>query len=443
MADTKKQNRYPEAFLLIRSVTERTRLRRRYITVRRKEESMSERNFGQELLHTPGGVRDIYGAECASRLKIQQELHQVMISYGFRDIQTPTFEYFDIFSKEKGSVQSQAMFKFFDRGNNTLVLRPDITPAIARCVSKYDREEEMPIRLCYMGNTFVNTTPYKGKLQEVTQIGAELYNDTSSDADAEMVVLTIECLLKSGLKEFQLEIGHADLLRGLVEEAGFSEAEAAQLFELIESKNFFGVEELLDRLTVSEPLKEIFVSLSELQGSFDESEAFVKERTSNERVLKALDRLKKVEQIVAMYGYEQYITVDLSMLNNYSYYTGVIFRAYTYGNGEALASGGRYDGLVAQFGKDAPAIGAVIIVDQLMLALERQNLLIKEKLGGTLVVYPAEYREKAHHLAAKLRGSGKIVQLIRKSSGRELAQYQEYADRIGADDVILVQADTI
>lgn len=108
-----------------------------------------------------------------------------------------------------------------------------------------------------------------------------------------MVVLTIECLLKSGLKEFQLEIGHADLLRGLVEEAGFSEAEAAQLFELIESKNFFGVEELLDRLTVSEPLKEIFVSLSELQGSFDESEAFVKERTSNERVLKALDRLKK------------------------------------------------------------------------------------------------------------------------------------------------------
>ena len=142
----------------------------------------------------------------------------------------------------------------------------------------------MPIRLCYMGNTFVNTTPYKGKLQEVTQLGAELFNDTSSDADAEMVVHTIECLLKSGLQEFQLEIGHADLLRGLVEEAGFSAAEAEELFTLIESKNFFGVEELLDRLTVAKPLKEIFVSLSELQGSFAESEAFVKDRTDNERV---------------------------------------------------------------------------------------------------------------------------------------------------------------
>ena len=397
----------------------------------------------RQLLHTPEGVRDIYNDECEKKLILQDELLKVQKQYGYHPIQTPTFEFFDTFGREIGTTPSKDLYKFFDREGNTLVLRPDITPSIARCAAMYFGEEKMPIRLCYMGNTFVNTTPYKGKLQEVTQIGAELYNDTSSDADAEMVVLTIECLLKSGLKEFQLEIGHADLLRGLVEEAGFSEAEAAQLFELIKSKNFFGVEELLDRLTVSEPLKEIFVSLSELQGSFDESEAFVKERTSNERVLKALDRLKKVEQIVAMYGYEQYITVDLSMLSNYSYYTGVIFRAYTYGNGEALASGGRYDGLVAQFGKDAPAIGAVIIVDQLMLALERQNLLIKEKLGGTLVVYPAEYREKAHHLAAKLRGSGKIVQLIRKSSGRELAQYQEYADRIGADDVILVQVDTI
>lgn len=400
---------------------------------------MSDQIYGQELLHTPGGVRDIYGAECASKRRVQEELHRVLQSYGFRDIQTPTFEYFDIFSEERGTVQSKAMFKFFDRGNNTLVLRPDITPSIARCVAKYDREEEMQIRLCYLGNTFVNTTPYKGKLQEVTQLGAELYNDTSSDADAEMVVLTIECMLKSGLKEFQLEVGHADLLRGLVEEAGFSPQEGAELFGLIESKNFFGVEELLDRLTVSENLREIFIRLPELLGDFGESEQFVKSRTNNARVLKALDRLKKVGQIVAMYGYEQYITVDLSMLSTYSYYTGVIFRAYTYGNGEALASGGRYDGLVAQFGKYAPAIGMGIVVDQLMLALERQHLLEEERLGGSLLLYPAELRERAHHLAAELRGQDRIVRLMRKSSRMELSEYEAYAQRIGADEIILIR----
>jgi ATP phosphoribosyltransferase regulatory subunit len=400
---------------------------------------MSDQIYGQELLHTPGGVRDIYGKECANKLKVQDKLHHVLHSYGFRDIQTPTFEYFDIFSRERGTVASKEMFKFFDRGNNTLVLRPDITPAIARCVAKYDREEQMQIRLCYMGNTFVNTTPYKGKLQEVTQLGAELYNDNTSDADAEMVVLTLECLLESGLKEFQMEIGHAGLLQGLLQEAGFTPREGQEMVSLIESKNFFGVEELLDRLTVSENLKEIFIKLPELQGDFEEAEAFVKARTNNETVLKAMDRLKKVEEIVAMYGYQQYITLDFSMLSTYSYYTGVIFRAYTYGNGEALASGGRYDGLVEQFGKKSPAIGIAIVVDQLMLALERQELLSKEKLGGIILLYPATLRDRAHHLAVKLRGEDKVVRLMRKSSQVELEEYQTYAGRVGADEIMLVE----
>ena len=404
---------------------------------------MADNFLGQELLHTPGGVRDIYGAECASRLQVQDAIHQVLNSYGFRDIQTPTFEYFDIFSKERGTVQSNAMFKFFDRGNNTLVLRPDITPSIARCVAKYDREEQMQIRLCYVGNTFVNTTPYKGKLQEVTQLGAELVNDDTSDADAEMVAITIECLLQSGLKEFQLEIGHADFLRGLMEEAGFSEADTASLVELIESKNFFGVEELLDRLTVSSELKEIFLKLPELLGDFQESMQFVKQRTKNERVWKALERLEKVEHIVSLYGFSQYVTIDLSMLSTYSYYTGVIFRAYTYGNGEALASGGRYDGLLAQFGKEAPAIGMGIVLDQLMLALQRQHLLNEEVLGGTIILYGADVRERAHQLAAKLRGEGKTVRLMRKSSRRNVSEYQEYATRINADEILYVQENEI
>ncbi len=400
---------------------------------------MSDQVYGQELLHTPGGVRDIYGTECADRLRIQDELHHVLKSYGFRDIQTPTFEYFDIFGRDRGTVQAKAMFQFFDRGNNTLALRPDITPAIARCVAKYDREEEMQIRLCYTGNTFVNTSPYKGKLQEVTQLGAELYNDTTSDADAEMVVLTIECLRRSGLREFQIEVGHADFLRGLMEAAGLRGKEGAKLRTLIESKNFFGVEDLLDRLTVPEPLKEIFIHLPELQGDFARSKDFVKARTADERIWKALDRLQTVEQIIGMYGYGKYITIDLSMLSTYSYYTGVIFRAYTYGNGEALASGGRYDGLVAQFGKDAPAIGMGIVLDQLMLALERQGLLGHRRLGGIILLYPQALREKAHHLAIRLRQQGKVVRLMRRSSGMDLAGYKGYAERIGADEIILVQ----
>lgn len=394
---------------------------------------------GQELLHTPGGVRDIYGIECARKLAVEREAHHVMMSYGFRDIETPTFEYFDIFSKERGTVQSKEMFKFFDRGNNTLVLRPDVTPSIARCVAKYRREEELPIRLCYTGKTFVNTSRYKGKLQEVTQVGAELYNDDTSDADAEMIAMLVECLKKIGLKEFQLEIGHADIFRGLVEEAGVSAHATEELRKLIVSKNFFGVEELLNQMTISERLKEVFVKLPELLGDLSACVSYVRERTESQRVHKALERLEKVEEILRLYGVSEYITIDLSMLSQYNYYTGVVFKAYTYGNGEALATGGRYDGLVKQFGMDAPAIGLAIVTDQLLLAMDRQKLFTETALGGTVLLYPQELRKKALKLAEEKRQQGVNLQMLRKSSRRDFAEYKEYAARMGHDEILYLE----
>ena len=197
----------------------------------------SEHRIEQSVLHIPEGVRDIYNGECQLKLSIEQKMHQVLHSYGFSDIQTPMFEFFDVFSKERGTIASREMYKFFDRDNNTLVLRPDMTPAIARCVGKYFKEEELPLRLCYKGSTFINTTSYQGKLKETTQLGAELINDGSVDADAEMIALTIECLKNTGLEDFQVEIGHAEFLIGLLEEAKFDENETEK-YQRIAFKNY-------------------------------------------------------------------------------------------------------------------------------------------------------------------------------------------------------------
>lgn len=403
-------------------------------------DEFQENMEGQELLHTPGGVRDVYGRECARKMHVKKEVHHILKTHGFQDIETPAFEYFDIFSKERGTVQSREMFKFFDRGNNTLVLRPDVTPSIARCVAKYWRDETMPIRLCYTGKTFVNTPPYKGKLQEVTQVGAECFHDDTSDTDAEMIAMTVECLKQCGLKEFQLEVGHADLFRGLVEEAGISQSEAQELRELIVSKNFFGAQEFVGRLEVADSLKEIFEKLPELLGDLTECVQFVKERTKNERVLQALERLQKVEEILGCYGCLNYVTVDFSMLSQYSYYTGVIFRAYTYGNGEALATGGRYDGLVQQFGKKASAIGLAIVIDQLMLALTRQNLFEDTTLGGGILLYPQSLRKEAIGLAQKYRKEGRCIQMLRKASAKSVEEYLEYAKRADVEELIYLEA---
>ena len=112
--------------------------------------------MNQRLLHTPQGVRDIYGKECEKKNVMKEKLHHVLMQYGYHDIETPTFEFFDIFNQEKGTVNSSEMYKFFDRNNNTLVLRPDMTPSIARSVAKYYEEEPLPIRLSYVGNTYLN-----------------------------------------------------------------------------------------------------------------------------------------------------------------------------------------------------------------------------------------------------------------------------------------------
>lgn len=181
--------------------------------------------------------------------------------------------------------------------------------------------------------------------------------------------------------------------------------------------------------------------MPEMFNNLDEAAEFVKARSKSEEVYKAIERLKKLENILKSYGFENYITVDLSMLSNYSYYTGVIFRAYTYGNGEAVATGGRYDGLVSQFGKDAPAIGLAIVIDQLMIALSRQKLLDEELLQGTLLLYPQSLKDMAIKKAETLRSHGENIQLMRKSSAKSIEEYKTYAKRMRIKKMLFLESE--
>ena len=124
----------------------------------------------EKLLHTPEGVRDIYNSECKKKTALERKLHQVLALYGYQDIETPAFEFFDIFNSDTGTVSSREMFKFFDRDNNTLVLRPDMTPSIARSVAKYYSDCDFPLRLSYVGNTFLNNRRRSWALSTSTTI---------------------------------------------------------------------------------------------------------------------------------------------------------------------------------------------------------------------------------------------------------------------------------
>ncbi len=396
--------------------------------------------MSRQLLHTPEGVRDIYLEECARKLAVQEEIQKVFHLYGYEHIETPVFEFFDIFKKERGSVGTREMYKFFDRDNNTLVLRPDMTPPIARCVAKYFMEETVPLRLCYLGPTFINSVSYQGRLNQTTQTGVELIGDDSCDADAEMVAIVIDALKASGLKEFQVELGQVEFYRGLVEEAGMDEETGDRLRDLIEKKNHFGVEELLSRQPMEAGLKQVFLKLPELFGDITQIR-LARSMTVNPRALQAIDRLEQVQKILDSYGVGEYVSYDLGMLSKYSYYTGIIFKAYTYGTGEYLVTGGRYDKLLVQFGKDQPAVGFAIVVDQVMMALARQKLGRKAERIDTMLVYEPGAREAALRLAGCFRARKLAVQMICRPEDVPEETYRACARNRGIRNVLTLSGD--
>ncbi len=362
-----------------------------------------------KLLHTPEGVRDIYNGECKERNLITDKIYEVFKSYGYENIITPTFEFFDIFGKERGTVKSRNMIKFFDRDGRTLVLRPDMTPGVARCAAKYFEDSSQAVRLSYLGNTFIDNSKYQGRLKETTQQGVELIGDDSIYADAEAVAVLIKSLLASGLNEFQVEIGHVGYFTGLANEAGLSETAAGELSEIIRNKNMFLIDDLLSKEGVSDKMRDIFNRLPQMFGGEELLEE-AKSLCDNEISLTALRRLKDVYDILKCYGVEKYVTFDIGMVSELKYYTGLIFKAYTYDVGVPVSSGGRYDGLIGQFGKDKPSIGFSIVVDILHQALKRQGIKLGCENKGVYIIAKGD-KSAAIMKAEELRASGKCVTL--------------------------------
>ena len=323
-------------------------------------------------LHTPEGVRDIYNSEYERRLDALYNLRKCFGSYGYSPISTPTFEYFDTFSREVGSCKSNEMFKFFDRDGNTLVLRPDITPSVARAAAMYFSDTDAPVKLSYEGNVFINYHSLQGRLKESTQAGCEFIGDSSVDADAEILTIVVRALKDLGLKEFEIGVGHIDVVRGLIEAANLSEDKEEKLIALISNKNFFGAKELLETSGVSNSLIELFDLTGKILNSPLEWKSYLDKAKKYKKVYSALEYLTKLYALLDKNGVMDFISFELGMISEYKYYTGIIFTGYSYGVGEPLVKGGRYDSLLSHFGKDSPSIGVAITVDQLMLALVRQ-----------------------------------------------------------------------
>lgn len=235
--------------------------------------------------------------------------------------------FFNIFGSDVGTTPSKDLYKFFDKEGNTLVLRPDFTPSIARSAAKYYIEDDMPVKLCYLGNTFINSSDYQGRLKESTQCGAELIGDGSISADAEILSMTVESMLESGLKNFQISVGHSQFFYGLTKAAGLSGEQEENLRELIANKNFFGVEEFVDSLSMNDKLRKLFGLLDNFDLQDEQLMEALKLANGYDEILSSIDTLLKLREYLKAYGIEKYISYELGLISDYTYYTGIISRA--------------------------------------------------------------------------------------------------------------------
>lgn len=241
-------------------------------------------------------------------------------------------------------------------------------------------------------------------------MGAELINDASVEAEAEVISLVVEALRNVGLKRFQVTVGEVEYFKGLCEEAGLDEETELDLRACISGKNYFAAQELLQERKVAEKYQDRLLKVADMfgdLGSLQEAKAMA----GNPRSLAAMERLEKLRSVLALYGVDDYISYDLGMLSKYRYYTGVIIKAYTYGVGEAIVKGGRYDKLLQQFGKPAPAVGFVMVIDTIMEALARQNVELPIPDDVERIAYTENDFEEKLAEAQRLRAQGIPVTL--------------------------------
>ena len=200
-----------------------------------------------------------------------------------------------------------------------------------------------------------------------------------------------------------------------------------ELRELLANKNYFGVEEMVEGMHLNDTLKKLFSLLGSFETQVEELAEAKSLASDYPNILSAITDLEKLGSFLRLYGIEKYVSFELGIISNYHYYTGIIFAGYTFGTGEPVVKGGRYDRLLTYFGRKAPAIGFAIVVDQLLSALSRQKITLPSEEKNQMIVYAENKIAEAVEKAKELRAQGISVSLIQMQEGRSKDDYLSYA----------------
>lgn len=379
--------------------------------------------------YIPEGSRDILFNECYSKIEIENLLRDVYKNYGYHEIISPTLEFYDVFNTREQPISQEKMFKLFDNRGRILVLRADMTTPIARIAATKIKKEMFPMKLCYSQNIFRVNEILNGKLSEFTQSGIEILGAIGLRGDVEAIYTGIEALKKIGLEDFKIEIGDSKFFKELTETINLDKVKKEILRSLIQNKNISALKEFLDdnKNNIDKNISLVLEKLPELFGGKEvitETQKLLNKAYN----ITSLKCIEDVYEVMDKLGLSKYISVDLGMLQNLNYYSGLIFRGYCMEVGDSILSGGRYDKLIENFGESLPATGFAINVDIVLEALRLQKKLTSDKSIEKVVFCDIVNLDRGYNLLKKINETGVKAEVALFDSQEEALKYCERVD---------------
>lgn len=283
----------------------------------------------------PEGTRDLILDECSRKKELELEIENILNKWGYKEVITPTIEYYQTFNGGFQNLKEEDMYKFFDDKGRILVLRPDMTIPIARVVATKFKEINPPIRLRYTSNVFRVHESLGGKKNEYTDCGVELIGLNGIDSDVEILITALESLKVLKETGYKIEVGNINFFDSAVEWLNLDFEQRSFLAKLIDEKSMKELEEYLDMLKVGDDYKDFFMKLPWLFGGVEVLDIGEKYAINNE-ILNEIKYLRNIYEILDSLGYGDKLTFDLGIVPRLNYYTGIIFKGYVEGIGDTV-----------------------------------------------------------------------------------------------------------
>lgn len=354
----------------------------------------------------PEGIDELMPEEAAQLELLHRKLLDMMQSWGYQLVVPPLIEYLDSLLTGTAKALDLQTFKLTDQMSGRMLgVRADITPQVARIASHQLKQQQEVLRLCYVGSVLHTLPKGQGASRNPIQLGAEIYGHAGCESDVEVLQLMVETLRLAGVADnLALDIGHVGIYRGLAAFAGLNQQQEQALFTALQRKAIPEIEALVARYAISAESGKMLTALAELNGDasvLDTAESIF--AGAPQEVLAALATLKQIAAMIQQRLVGVNLHFDLAELRGYDYHTGVVFAAYQAGSSTALAMGGRYDDIGADFGDAQPATGFSLDLKSLARQLPFEN----DKPEVITVVWQDDAEQ--HAKVETLRAEGEVV----------------------------------